>query len=445
MTDNNISKTSTRELAGEMARRLALRLVPSARARDEYARFERGIMAQLPTLRPDQQAIADDPARFVVLNAGRRWGKSLLMRHIIVPRLLRGERWWYTYPTFGSPGARDTWHWFETAFQPLRDAGLAYVNRSQRLIRLSNGGQFEVIGLEKADNLRGPGLDGVVMDEAAFTRDDVWTLRLMPMLIGRESRTRAYFASTPFGRNWFWDVYQMGLDPLRADWASYHRSSFERVALRDEYDMIRDAVNERVFAQEYLAEFLEDSGTVFRGVSAAATVARGQYEPVAGGRYVMGVDWGRDNDYTVMSVVDADNGRMVDMMRVREVGYHLQRGHLVTLFRKWRPVAIWAEANSIGAPNIEELQREGLPVRPFQTTAKSKTPLVESLVLAIERGELAILKDEVLKSELTAYTMERLPGGGWRYNAPSGGHDDTVISLALAWHGVSAGGSLVLW
>jgi hypothetical protein len=62
------------------------------------------------------------------------------------------------------------------------------------------------------------------------------------------------------------------------------------------------------------------------------------------------------------------------------------------------------------------------------------------LALAIERREIGLLPDEVLLNELVSYTMERLPGGGLRYTAPSGGHDDTVIALALALYGVQYGG-----
>ena len=79
-------------------------------------------------------------------------------------------------------------------------------------------------------------------------------------------------------------------------------------------------------------------------------------------------------------------------------------------------------------------------MRPFQTTVRSKSPLIEGLSLAIERGELALLPDAVLLHELAAYSLERLPGGGYRYGAPSGVHDDTVIAAALAWHGVRYGG-----
>ena len=50
-----------------------------------------------------------------------------------------------------------------------------------------------------------------------------------------------------------------------------------------------------------------------------------------------------------------------------------------------------------------------------------------------------ILPDPVLIAELQAYALERLPSGRFRYGAPPGLHDDTVIALALAWHGAQAG------
>jgi hypothetical protein len=113
----------------------------------------------------------------------------------------------------------------------------------------------------------------------------------------------------------------------------------------------------------------------------------------------------------------------------------LQRGRLKALYDRWQPITIWAEANSIGSPNIEALQNEGLPVSPFTTTSASKPDLIEALGLAIERAELALLPDENLLHELASYTYELLPSGGYRYTAPPGLHDDLVIATALAWHG----------
>ncbi len=77
---------------------------------------------------------------------------------------------------------------------------------------------------------------------------------------------------------------------------------------------------------------------------------------------------------------------------------------------------------------------------PFTTTASSKGPLIEALALALERGELAILPDAALLSELGAYRLERLPSGRFRYGAPPGAHDDCCDRAGAAWHGAQQGG-----
>ena len=100
---------------------------------------------------------------------------------------------------------------------------------------------------------------------------------------------------------------------------------------------------------------------------------------------------------------------------------------------RWRVWSIYAEMNSIGGPNVEALQAEGLPVHGFTTTNESKARIVQQLALAFERGEIRIPDDEVLIAELEAFEATRLPSGKWHYGAPSGMHDDTVIALALAY------------
>jgi hypothetical protein len=101
-------------------------------------------------------------------------------------------------------------------------------------------------------------------------------------------------------------------------------------------------------------------------------------------------------------------------------------------------VTVIAESNSIGEPVIEQLRRDGLPVTPFQTTNATKTAAIDGLALAFEQGDIKIINDPVLVSELQAYEMERLPSGLLRYNAPEGMHDDCVMSLAIGWTGVTS-------
>jgi hypothetical protein len=151
-------------------------------------------------------------------------------------------------------------------------------------------------------------------------------------------------------------------------------------------------------------------------------------------------------DFTVLVVMDAQTRRVVDMDRFNKVDWVFQRERVKMMAAKWQAHQIVAESNSIGGPNIEALQREGLPVIAFETTASSKPPLIESLALAFEQGEIEILDDPVLVGELEAYerTVNAMTGRS-RYSAPEGAHDDCVMSLALAWQGVAAGGPLFAW
>jgi len=200
-----------------------------------------------------------------------------------------------------------------------------------------------------------------------------------------------------------------------------------------EIEAARLGLPERIFAQEFLAQFLDDAGGVFRRVMEAAT-ATAQGGAIGGHEYTFGVDWGRSNDYTAIAVLDITHSEIVALDRFNQIDYSLQLARLTALYERFRPRAIVAEANSMGQPLIEQLQVAGLPVVPFTTTAASKQIAVDALALAFERGSIRIIPDATLISELQAYEADRLPSGMLRYGAPSGIHDDTVMALMLAWH-----------
>jgi hypothetical protein len=138
------------------------------------------------------------------------------------------------------------------------------------------------------------------------------------------------------------------------------------------------------------------------------------------------------HDYTCISVMDYHEKRQVYLERFNQIGWQQQRNRLLTLYERFQPISIWAEENSIGSVNIEALRGEDLPVRAFTTTARSKGPLIDTLVLGIEQETVTLLSDVILIQELQAYETSRMANGGWRYSAPPGGHDDTVIATALS-------------
>ena len=386
------------------------------------------------TLHKGQAQVRDAAARFKVVACGRRWGKTELGKTLLLERVvMRHGRGWWLAPTQQMAG--QVWRDLKAS---VRDRDGVMIREHERRIDLPGGGMMAVRSTHIPDNLRGEGLDLAILDEAAFMEARVWQQVVRPMLV--TSRGGAVFLSTPFGRNWFWDLFQLGLDGEQAEWQSFHfPTSANPMIAPEELESIRRLSAEHVWQTEYEAQFSDNSGQVFRGIREAVHDLRPQ-KPEAGHRYVAGVDWGRDVDYTVIVMMDATRRRMVAIDRFNQIGWGLQRGRLRAMAERWSPQVIWAESNSIGEPNIEALIEDGLPMKRFVTTARSKSPLIESLALAIERKEVALLDDPILLGELASYALERLPGGGYRYGAPSGLHDDLVMAAALAWHAVKHGG-----
>lgn len=344
-----------------------------------------------------------------------------------------GNVWWLA-PTYRMAGQvwRDLKRMVGSTYK-------ATIDNEDMRVDIITGGSITIRSTSQPDRLRGAGLDYAILDEAAFMLPNVWGEVIRPMLADGEGR--ALFLSTPYGRNWFYDLYRLGLDGTQKEWCSYHFTSYDNPLIpAEEFDAIRLSTPEAVFRAEYMAEFVDDDGQVFRRIREAVMTSPAD---VTMGRIVGGIDWGRSHDYTVVVLMDADTRRMVAIERFHQIGWALQRGRVAELCAQWQPAFLFAEENSIGSVNIEALQAEGLPLRPFKMTASSKPPLIEALSLAIERGELGLLPDETLLGELAAYTQTRLVGGGTRYSAPAGMHDDCVIALALAlaWHGVRYGGA----
>lgn len=395
------------------------------------------IHAELPALHPGEREVWDNDARFKVLSCGRRWGKTMLGALSCVACALRGGRAWWVAPTF--PIASIGWR----AIKHLSKS-IPRIDKSEteRRITYPTGGWVQVRSADNPDSLRGEGLDLVVLDECAFIREEAWTAALRPALSDRQGK--AIFISTPKGRNWFWRIWQRG-QAGEEGWQSWWFPTASNPYIpQSEIDEAQRSMPELFFRQEYMAEFIEDAGAVFRKVVEAA-VAEWRDKPTDGAEYICGVDFGKQNDWTVITVLDLRAKRLVYFDRFNRIDYVVQVGRLKALSELWRPTVIIAEQNSMGEPLIELLQREGLPVQPFLTTNSTKAVAIDALALAFERGEIEILNDPVLIGELQAYEMERLPGGSFRYSAPDGMHDDCVMALALAWRGVQDSGPLLLW
>jgi len=325
-------------------------------------------------------------------------------------------------------------------------------SEQEHRLELYGGGTIECWSMDTGDPARGRKYRRIVVDEAAMVPNllDIWNQALRPTLADLEGQS--WWLSTPRGLNDFYTLYQRGQDPLEPEWASWqmptavnpHISAIEIAAAKHE-------MPERDYAQEFEARFLQLEGAgVFRGVTAVARLDPQRPEP--GHQYVIGVDWGRTTDFTAICVFDASTYEQVALDRFSEIDYELQTERLHRWAEAYKPLLVVAEANAMGKPLVERLQtgygrilrepRKALPVWAWEATNASKAALVQSLGIAIERGDITLLDDVVQTGELLAYESKVLPSGMLRYGAPSGQHDDTVIALGLAWLGAQREGAV---
>ena len=395
---------------------------------------------KLPRPHPVQARLIAEAGRYNVVALGRRSGKTTLAQHVLVMSGLQDKQpVGYFAPTYKL--LAEFWRNVRNLLQPIT----ILKSEQDHRIEMMGGGVLECWSLDDPNPARGRKYRKIVVDEAAMVRDllDIWQLALRPTLTDLSGG--AWFMSTPRGLNDFWTLYQAGQDPLELEWRSWQMpTSVNPYINADELVAAKAELPERAWAQEYLAEFLQiEGGGVFRGVDAVARLHPKGAE--RGHQYVIGVDWGRTSDFTAISVIDASTHEQVYLDRFSEIDYELQTERLHLICEVYRPVLVVAEHNAMGGPLTERLQtgyarmlerpRAALPVWSWDATNASKAALVQSLGLAIERGDLTLLDDPVQTSELLGYEATVLPSGMLRYGAPQGMHDDTVIALGLAYLG----------
>ena len=209
------------------------------------------------SLLPWQQTVMESDARFKVVAAGRRTGKSYLAAISLILRALDGKegKVFYVAPTQGQ--ARDImWHTiFDIAGEIIERS---HVNNLE--ITLAGGNTIFLKGADRPDTLRGVSLKYLVLDEYAFCKPDVFDNILRPALADRQGDLLAI--GTPEGRNHFYDMYQ-GAGEWDG-WEAFHYTSFDNPLVpKSEIEHARQTLPSYAFHQEFMASFDARTGSLF--------------------------------------------------------------------------------------------------------------------------------------------------------------------------------------
>jgi hypothetical protein len=198
-----------------------------------------------------------------------------------------------------------------------------------------------------------------------------------------------------------------------------------------------------LFIQEYpedpLTCFLT-SGNGYFGDMTGVFTAPLATEYIEGHEYAAGLDFGQENDYLSMTVIDKTVKMQVDLVHINKLSWGEMRRRVKAKYDYWHLLALEAETNSMGETNIEALEGMGLVITRFDTTNETKNNLMSAYYDAIHEQGLKLQDVEPQKHEHQVFISERLPSGAWRLAAEGTNHDDTVLSGALAWRAVEGAG-----
>jgi phage FluMu gp28-like protein len=262
---------------------------------------------------------------------------------------------------------------------------ISKINKAEKDIYLKNG---SIIRFRSADNpfaLVGEGLDWLIIDESALVSREAWETALRPTLIDKEGK--AIFISTPKGHNWFFEMFTRGQDKLQTEYESWnYHSSINKYLSANELEKAKNELPELIYRQEILAEFIEDVGSVFRGVDECI---RNYQHPISYDpqhHYTMGVDLAKYIDFTVITIVNEQN-QVVYFDRFQQLDWVFQKKKIQLVADMYKANAV-IDSTGLGDPIFDDLSRAGMNVLSYKITTQSKKELIENLSLMIQQQKI---------------------------------------------------------
>lgn len=371
----------------------------------------------------------NDPTFFVTAVAGRQAGKTALAeQQALFWALNKPKQLIYWVSPTSSQATKVynqllemivTYPFLKSYKGSKADTEMVFANGSRILFRSA----------AQEDSLRGETIEYLIIDEAAFIKQMVFSEILLPMLNVRGKK--CLIISTPKGKNWFFHQYQKGF------LGDKNYSSYKFISEDNPYanpiiiGIAKDNLPEILFGQEYLAQFV-DNAAIFENIKEICILTQ-MNTPEVNRTYWMGIDIALKDDYTVITVID-DLNRVVAYYRFNQITAPTLKQNIIDANNQWNPNTIMIERNNQGLPIIDDLVlTHGLSnIEGFDTTSKSKPMIINNLINAFASKKITLPGDDIYIAELEVFTMTINPTGSVKFAAAHGFHDDIVMSLAIA-------------
>lgn len=320
-----------------------------------------------------------------------------------------------------------------------------YAQLVEKLMRtsiyLKNGSR--IVALPNSENLlRGYTADLIIVDEAAFFRNDegVFLNILFPMLA--TTNGRLIVSSTPWGKDTLFYRFNMsdGWERLHATWRDAAGEGVYKPEFVEEIERLRDA-QPLVYRMEYEAEFAEDVDTwLTQDLIAKSVSSNIDYLPFdrhVKGDFYVGVDLGERVDYSAVAVVRS-RGSLLELVHMQRFGLGTNLaaviGYVRILRQNWETIrAVYIDNTKHGDYIIQDFHEAGIPeAEGIYFTQESKQEMAQILRQRMQEEALQIPFDRSLIDELNAEKYQLTKTGRILLSHPPEAHDDRFWALALS-------------
>ena len=237
------------------------------------------------SLHDAQMEIFKSEARFKVISAGRRFGKSRLAAWVLLIKALQSKSKdvFYVGPTFQQSK--------DIMWGMLKELGrdvIKAAHENTAVLTLVNDRKIYLKGSDRPDTLRGVGLEYVVLDEYASMKPEVWEMILRPTLA--DVKGGAMFIGTPAGKNHFYKLF-MEAQGEDSDWEAFQYNSTDNPLLDPkEIQAAKSSMSTQAFRQEFEATFESFSGGIFKEEWIKYVDNEADFKENTIGHYVVSVD-----------------------------------------------------------------------------------------------------------------------------------------------------------
>ena len=387
---------------------------------------------------PHQLEVLKTSARFKVLVFHRKaWKTTLCINELFRwANSIKGT-YWYIAP-YLSQAKKIIWQDPEMGAKYCPQEIWDKRNNSELYITFPNGSVVYIMGADNPDSLRGPNPRGVILDEFDDMKPEVWSAIIQPIMMANPNGW-TWFVGTPKGRRGLFEKSQYAMQQMEDKGANSEwyfkllKASNSGIIRAEDLEEARKTTTEDFFKQEYECEFLEGAGAYFKNIDNCIWDAKGvDAQPHPRKMYQLGIDWAKINDYTVITPFDLSTFKVLPQERFNQIDYTLQKARAEAAYLRFNKAKVYMDSTGVGNPLYDDLYPRIRGIEPYPFTENSRKELLENLRILLAQDKIKIPNDPILINELKSFQWVLGERGRTRIEVPSGQHDDTVFSLALA-------------